>query len=101
MGWIGINPSEIPLTGVKSCSISPIPAEKNACIRTGSYAGSVPFNTYAGSVPFNTNAGSVPFNTVPFNTINKGLSPFNNGAPVHKDGRGLIRVVDFRKSITT
>jgi hypothetical protein len=47
--WIGINPSEMPLTGVKSCSISPIPAEKNACIRAGFNAGSVPFN--AGSVP--------------------------------------------------
>ena len=44
MVWIGINPSEMPLTGVKSCSISPIPVERNACIRTGFNAGSVPFN---------------------------------------------------------
>jgi len=47
VGWIGIKSSEMPLTGVKSCSISPIPAEKNACIRAGFNAGSVPFNNVA------------------------------------------------------
>jgi hypothetical protein len=62
VGWIGIKFSEMPLTGVKSCSISPKPAEENACIRTDFNAGSVPFNANAGSVPFNANAGSVPFN---------------------------------------
>jgi len=31
---------------------------KNACIRTGSNAGSVPFNANAGSVPFNANHGA-------------------------------------------